>query len=219
MSSKNLTNRLPYPPTPCKMTVYDNWEATYRRVIRDFFGGNADCRWENEFYLIRNTLSIAPDLFYELFRVTQEITNLKKRSDPLEIGTKWLSCGIFTVSDLRRFEDGRVAARGIITLLQDQFSSAFHPFSRDEYITVTIVSYFRYELRHVQFAIECCKADKKMTIDTLFSKLEGWYLSDLDDIEKIIDYESRPATLASNRTRKGKIVKIPRAWDDSLRGK
>jgi len=59
------------------MTVYDNWEATYRRVIRDFFGGNADCRWENEFYLIRNTLSIAPDLFYELFRVTQEITNLK----------------------------------------------------------------------------------------------------------------------------------------------
>ena len=216
MSSKNPPNRLPYPPTPCKMTVYDNWEATYRRVIRDFFGGNADCRWENEFYLIRNTLSIAPDLFYELFRVTQEITNLKKRSDPLEIGAKWFSCGIFAVSDLRRYEDGRMVARGIIALLQDQFSRVFFPFSRDEYIAVTIVSYFRYELRHVQFAIECCKADKKMTIDAVFGKLEGWYLNDLDDIEKIMDYESRPAMPASKNTGHGKIVRIPRAWDDSI---
>ena len=215
MSSKNPTNRLPCPPTPCKMTVYDNWEATYRRVIRDFFCGNADCRWENEFYLIRNTLSIAPDLFYELFRVTQEITNLKKRSNPLEIGTRWLSCGIFTVSDLRRYEDGRMAARGIITLLQDQFSRVFSTFSRDEYIAVTIVSYFRYELRHVQFAIECCKADKNMTIDAVFNRLEGWYLQDLDDIEKIIDYESRSAMPAAKRTGNGKIVVIPRVWNES----
>lgn len=121
MISNNPTNRLPCNPTPCNMTVYDNLEATYRRVIRDFFGGNADCRWENEFYLIRNTLSITPDLFYELFHVTQEITNLKKRSDPLDTGTKCLSCGIYTVSDLRSYEKGRMAARGIITMLQDQF--------------------------------------------------------------------------------------------------
>jgi hypothetical protein len=91
----------------------------------------------------------------------------------------------------------------------------FSPFSRDEYIAVTIASYFRYEVRHVQFAIECCKADKNMTIDAVFNRLEGWYLQDLDDIEKIIDYESRPAMPASKKTGHEKIVRISRACDET----